>query len=83
MKNKDNINVFESFKQFTKDSNIEKYKPTILMSDNDSTFTNSQFREILDKHDIMFQPNKSNDHHALGLIDSFARTLKRHSQEYF
>ena len=23
------------------------------------------------------------DHHALGLIDSFARTLKRHSQEYF
>jgi hypothetical protein len=77
MKNKDNINVFESFKQFTKDSNIEKYKPTILMSDNDSTFTNSQFREILDKHDIMFQPNKLNDHHALGLIDSFARTLKK------
>jgi len=77
MKNKDNINVFESFKQFTKDSNIEKYKPTILMSDNDSTFTNSQFKEILDKHDIMFQPNKLNDHHALGLIDSFARTLKK------
>jgi hypothetical protein len=77
MKNKDNINVFESFKQFTKDSNIEKYKPTILMSDNDSTFTNSQFKDILDKHDIMFQPNKLNDHHALGLIDSFDRTVKK------
>jgi hypothetical protein len=48
MKNKDNTNVFESFQQFIKDSNIEKYKPTILMSDNDSTFTNSQFKEILD-----------------------------------
>jgi len=77
IKNKDNTNVFESFQQFIKDSNIEKYKPTILMSDNDSTFTNSQFKEILDKHDIIFQPNKLNDHHALGLIDSFARTLKK------
>ncbi len=36
MKNKDNINVFKSFKQFIKDSNIEKYKPTRIMSDHDS-----------------------------------------------
>ncbi len=35
MKNKDNINVFESFQQFIKDSNIEKYKPTRIMSDHD------------------------------------------------
>jgi hypothetical protein len=47
------------------------------MSDNDSTFTNSQFKEILDKHDIILQPNKLNDHHALGLIDIIARTLKK------
>ncbi len=46
MKNKDNINVFEAFLQIIKDSNIEKYKPTIFMSDNDSTLTNSQFKEI-------------------------------------
>jgi len=53
MKNKDNDNVFDSFKQFIKDSDLKKYKPTTLMSDHDST------------------------HHALGLIDSFARTLKK------
>jgi hypothetical protein len=46
IKNKDNINVFESFKQFIKDSNIENYKPTRIMSDHDSTFTSSQFKEI-------------------------------------
>jgi transposase InsO family protein len=47
MKNKDNINVFESFKHFIKDSNIERYKPTRIMSDHDSTFASSQFKEIL------------------------------------
>ena len=47
MKNKDNDNVFDSFKQFIKDSDLKKYKPTTLMSDHDSTFTNSKFKEIL------------------------------------
>jgi hypothetical protein len=46
MKNKDNINVFESFQQFIKDS--KKYKPTIIMSDHDSTFTSNQFKEFLE-----------------------------------
>ena len=77
MKNKDNINVFESFQQFIKDSNIEKYKPTIIMSDHDSTFTSNQFKEILEKYDIIQNLNIKDDHHALGLIDSFARTLKK------
>jgi hypothetical protein len=77
MKNKDNINVFESFKQFIKDSNIEKYKPTRIMSDHDSTFTSSQFKEILNKYDMIQNLNIKDDHHALGLVDSFARTLKK------
>jgi hypothetical protein len=45
MKNEDNINVFESFQQFINDSNIGKNKPTIIMSDHDSTFPIS--KEIL------------------------------------
>jgi hypothetical protein len=77
MRNKDNINVFESFKQFIKDSNIEKYKPATIMSDHDSTFTSSQFKEILNKYDMIQNLNIKDDHHALGLIDSFARTLKK------
>ncbi len=47
MKNKDNDNVFDSFKQFIKDSDLKKYKPTTLMSYHDSTFTSSKFKEIL------------------------------------
>lgn len=77
MKNKDNNNVFESFNTFMIDSNLKKYTPTILMSDNDSTFMNDKFQQILQSHKIIHQPNKLNDHHSLGLIDSFARTLKK------
>ena len=76
MKKKDNKNVQDSFKQFLSDSKINKYTPTILMSDNDSTFINKSFQEILEKNQIIHQPNIIDDHHALGLIDRFARTLK-------
>ena len=76
MKKKDNKNVQDSFKQFLSDSKIKKYTPTILMSDNDSTFINKSFQEILEKNKIIHQPNIIDDHHALGLIDRFARTLK-------
>ena len=47
MKKKDNKNVQDSFKKFISDSNIKEYTPTILMSDNDSTFINKSFHEIL------------------------------------
>jgi hypothetical protein len=76
MKKKDNKNVQDSFKQFLSDSKIKIYTPTILMSDNDSTFINKSFHEILEKNQIIHQPNILDDHHALGLIDRFARTLK-------
>jgi transposase InsO family protein len=52
MKNKYNDNVFDAFKQFIKDSDLKKYKPTTLMSDHDSTFTNSKFKEILKENEI-------------------------------
>ena len=54
------------------------------MSDHDSTITNSKFKEILKGNEIFQTLNIKDDHHALELIDSFARTLKkRHLQEYF
>lgn len=77
MKNKDNNNVFESFKKFMIDSDLKKFTPTILMSDNDSTFINDKFQQILETNKIIHQSNVVGDHHALGLIDSFARTLKK------
>ena len=47
------------------------------MSDHDSTFTSPQFKEILNKYDMIQNLDIKDDHHALGLIDSFARTLKK------
>ncbi len=47
------------------------------MSDHDSTFTNSQFKEILNKYDMIQNLNIKDDHHPLGLIQTFARTLKK------
>jgi hypothetical protein len=76
MKKKDNENVQESFKKFLQQSGIQNNTPTILMSDNDSTFINKSFQEILEKNKIIHQPNIIDDHHALGLIDRFARTIK-------
>jgi hypothetical protein len=76
MKKKDNDNVQESFKKFLQQSGIQNNTPTILMSDNDSTFINKSFQEILEKNKIIHQPNIIDDHHALGLIDRFARTIK-------
>ena len=49
IKNKDNSNVFESFGQFMKHSNLSQYKPTRTKSDHESTFMRSQFTDILDK----------------------------------
>ncbi len=41
--------MFDAFKQFIKDSDSKKYKPTTPMSNHDSTFTNSKFKEILEE----------------------------------
>jgi len=47
-----------------------------ITSDNDSTFLSSEFQKVLDKHEIVLKTVAVNDHHALGIVDRFARTLK-------
>lgn len=74
LKNSDNVQ--KSFKDFLQKSGIQSNTPSILMSDNDATFTNESFQAILRENKIIHQPNIIDDHHALGLIDRFARTLK-------
>ena len=74
LKNSDNVQ--KSFNDFLQKSGIQSNTPSILMSDNDPTFTNESFQVILRENKIIHQPNIIDDHHALGLIDRFARTLK-------
>ena len=60
------------------DSIIKKsgVKPMSIMSDNDSSFKGGLFQGLLKKHEISHDMNIVGDHHALGIIDRFARTIK-------
>ena len=73
MKNKDETSVLESFKKILSTGN----KPTTIISDSDTSFLSKTFTDFLDKKDINFNTVIIGDHHALGVIDRFALTLKR------
>ena len=53
------------------------------MSDSDSSFLGGSnqgderdFNKVMDDNDSILDPVKNQDHHALAIIDRFARTLK-------
>ena len=50
--------------------------PQTITSDSDSSFEGAKFQKLLKTNDIFYMPVIINDHHALGIIDRFARTLK-------
>jgi hypothetical protein len=58
-------------------------KPYLIMSDNDSSFTGLKFQKVLTKYDIHHDPNAVGDHNALGIIDNFAKRIKRIITAYF
>jgi ribosomal protein L21E len=47
------------------------------MSDNDSSFLGGEFQKLLVKYDIHHDPNAVGDHNSLGIIDNFAKRIKR------
>lgn len=73
MKTKTGTECAESLKQIIDTS---KKAPVTIMSDNDKAFLSSAFTEELDKYDIILDVNILNDHHALGIIDNFAKRIK-------
>jgi hypothetical protein len=74
MKSKSNEDVLTSFMEILKEN---KYIPSVLTSDTDSTFMSKEFQKFLLKMDIIHDDViASNDHKSLSLIDRFARTLK-------
>ena len=58
-------------------------KPRSILSDNESAFMTESFQLVLDKHRIALSQNVVGDHHALGIIDSFARRIKTILNTYF
>lgn len=51
--------------------------PNIITCDSDSSFLGGKFDALLNKNKITLQPVVIGDHHALGIIDRYARTIKQ------
>lgn len=71
MKSKDNDEVIKAFLKI-----IAHEKPYIITTDSDSTFLSKEFQKVLDQNEIALKPVPLHDHHSLGIIDRFARTIK-------
>ena len=50
--------------------------PKTIMSDNDSSFKGEKFQKLLKTYEVDHDMNIVGDHHALAIVDRFARTLK-------
>ena len=53
-----------------------KQQPRVLLTDNDKAYQGSFFQKVLDDQEIVLNMNTVGDHHALGIIDNFAKRIK-------
>ena len=74
LKNKD---IESTTKAIQEVISYRKEPPYLIMSDNDSSFMGSEFQKVLVKNDIHHDPNAVGDHNSLGIIDNFAKRIKR------
>ena len=80
MKNKDIDSTSKALEEIL---SYNKNKSYLIMSDNDSSFLGSEFQKVLVKYDIHHDPNAVGDHNSLGIIDNFAKRIKRILTAYF
>ncbi len=61
--------------------NLIKKALVIIMSDSDAAFRgdnlDEEIQKILSDNNAVLEPVESNDHRVLGIIDNFAKDLKR------
>ena len=74
MKHKNNEEVLKAMEDILKEANES---PLSIMSDSDSTFTSKKFQALINSDDIVHRTVPIGDHASLGIIDRFARTLKK------
>jgi len=51
--------------------------PDLIMSDNDASFMGDKFQKLLAEYNIHHDANAIGDHNALGIIDNYAKRIKR------
>jgi len=72
LKEKSSVDVEKGFEHIIKHGG----KPRLILSDQDSTFLSNPFQAYMRSKDIILNANALGDHHALGIIDNFAKRLK-------
>ena len=86
MKSKSLDDTTPAIKKFFSSSGLHQFNNkalVIIMSDSDSAFKGDNrgeeqnFQKVLSDNNAVLEPVKLNDHHALGVIDVFAKNLKR------
>ena len=74
LKNKDITSTTKALKEIIP---YNKTGPNLIISDNDASFLGDLFQRQLTDHNIHHSPNAIGDHNALGIIDNFAKRIKR------
>ena len=77
MKNKQTSNIIEAIEEI-----IDITSPEIINCDNGSEFINHTFKKIMKDRDITINYVDVQDHHKLGKIDRFVRTLREKINKY-
>ena len=86
MKSKSLSDTTPAIKKFFNTSGLHEFNSkalVIIMSDSDSAFKGENreeeqnFQKVLSSNNAVLEPVKLNDHQALGVIDVFAKNLKR------
>ena len=77
MKNKTSNTIVESFREV-----LDLVEPTIINCDNGSEFINQSFKDLLIKRGITVNYVNVQDHHKLGIVDRFVRTLREKINKY-
>ena len=77
MKNKSTSTIIDAFEQIFKIA-----KPEQLTVDQGSEFISIQFKDLMKKHTIDINYVVVGDHHKLGIIDRFVRTLRDRINKY-
>jgi len=86
LKTKSLLDTTPAIKKFFNTSGLHEFNNkalVIIMSDSDSAFKGNDrdeeqnFQKVLSDNNAVLEPVKLNDHNALGVIDNFAKNLKR------
>ncbi len=83
-KNKNESSCVDSFKRLLQD--LKKLSPTVKIeqidSDNEAAFRSRTFKKICSDNEIKQNLNEPGDHKALGVVDSFCRTVRQFINRY-